>query len=298
MPSTPVRGLELFHEEIGPRHLRNQPANPDPGPRTETETETDREIETDAPLVFLSGLGGDHRAFSATTREFARAGHRALALDHRDSGFSARAAAPYPIAELAEDAAAWMAALHLPPAHVVGHSMGGLVAQILALRHPERVRSLALVSTHSGGDPWRKAVIESWMILRPRVDPATFARATLPYLVAPDFYRDPERPAGLVRFAERNARPQEPEAFLRQAAAVVGFDALERPLETLEVPVLVLVGERDLLNPPAVARAIADRLPRARLRVLENVGHLPHVESPGPFRAAIAEFLAELETRP
>src|SRR3954454_16353317 len=87
------------------------------------------------PLVFLSGLGGDHRAFSVAMRHFASR-YRTLALDARDVGQSDRAEGHYGTADLAEDVAAWCNELGLPPAHVVGHSLGGAVAQELALRHP------------------------------------------------------------------------------------------------------------------------------------------------------------------
>src|SRR5947209_2131418 len=95
------------------------------------------------PLVFLSGLGGDHRAFGVTIRHFSSR-FRVLALDARDSGRSDRADAPYSTADLADDVAGWLGEVGVTTARVVGHSLGGLVAQELASRHPERVRSLVL----------------------------------------------------------------------------------------------------------------------------------------------------------
>jgi pimeloyl-ACP methyl ester carboxylesterase len=115
MPRIAVAGRQLFYEESG----------------------------TGDAVVFLGGLGGDHRAFSIPVRHFGTL-YRALALDARDVGQSDRATGPYTTADMADDVAGWLDALAIPAAHIVGHSLGGLVAQELTLRHPRRVRQLGV----------------------------------------------------------------------------------------------------------------------------------------------------------
>jgi 3-oxoadipate enol-lactonase len=242
-------------------------------------------------IVLLSGLGGDHRAFAVTSRALA-ARYRVVAIDARDSGQSTRTESRYTTADLADDVAACMTSLGIRSATVLGHSLGGLIAQQFAFRHPDRLAGLILVSSHASTSPWKRGLVDSWIILKRRVDAAEFARCTLPWLVGPAFFNNPGLVEGMVRFAEKNPIPQEAEAFERQAAAAIAHDS--RPqLGSIQAPALVISGMADLVNPPTVAADLAALIPGAGLILLEGVGHLPHIEDGPAFRGAVEAFLAE-----
>ena len=241
------------------------------------------------PIVFLSGLGGDHRAFSIAVKAFSKT-HRAIAIDNRDIGQSDRATEPYGIVDLADDTAGILAAIGVERAHIVGQSLGGLIAQELTLRLPSMVQSLVLASTHGGANPWRRAVIESWIEMKRLANAREFATCTLPWLVSPKFYKNPAQIEGLARFAERNEYPQDAAAFSRQAHAAFTHETRLR-LHAISAPTLVIVGEDDLVNPPAIAKELADLIPGAIITVMPGVGHLPHIEDGVAFREAITEFV-------
>lgn len=242
--------------------------------------------------MFLPGLGGDHRAFAVAGRHFAKR-FRVFGLDHRDVGRSDRASDPYTTADLAVDAARVLKSLGVGPALVVGQSMGGLIAQELALRHPKTVRALVLASSHAATDTWRKVLLQSWIDLRYKCEPGEFTRLVMPWLVAPAFFEHPSQVEGLIRFAEKNEFPQDADSYARQASAALHHDARDR-VGQIDRPTLVLVGDRDLVNPIEKSEELAGLIPGARLETLPDVGHLPHIEAGLAFRKAVEAFAESL----
>lgn len=242
------------------------------------------------PLVFLNGLAGDHLYWNGQVRAFAGR-YRCLALDNRDAGQSSCAAAPYTTADLAADVAGLLHALDLPPAHLVGLSLGGMIAQEIALAHPDRVRSLFLTGTLARADDWFNATLDTYGHIRRQVaDTPAFLGALLPWLVSPRFFESATKVEWLRAFLRQAPYPQQIDGFFRQFGAMRRHDTLER-LPAVRCPVLVAVGEDDLIVPPRYSRQLAGLIPHARLEVLPGVGHAPVVEDPRRFNRLLGDFL-------
>jgi 3-oxoadipate enol-lactonase len=226
------------------------------------------------PLVLLEGLGGD---IAGWRRNIPRlAGElRVIAFDHRGNGRSSAPDEPMTMFTFVDDAVAVLDHLGIDRAHLYGQSFGGMVAQEVALTLPDRVRSLILACTHPG------------------VRHAAPIRATVPKdrpweaLYSERFRREhPDEVAEDLRLGT----PQAPQMARRQWEAMQGFDSFER-LPSLGVPTLILHGTEDRTVHPDNARVLADRIPGARLVLLEGAGHVYHAEQPEAADAAVLEFV-------
>jgi pimeloyl-ACP methyl ester carboxylesterase len=248
---------------------------------------------TGEPVLFLNGLSGDHLYWSAQLRAFSRKFH-ALAPDNRDVGQTRHPSQPYAIADLADDAAGLLGRLNLPPAHVIGLSMGGMIAQELALRAPQRVRSLVLADTLGRSDEWFRGTLTTFEKIRRTVaDTPAFFDAIMPWWVSWRYFEGSERITWLRWLLQQNPHPQPLEGFLRQLDAMSRFDALDRVAD-IRCPVLILAGEDDCICPVRYSERLRDRIPGARLAVLPQVGHAPPIENAALFQQQVTEFLASL----
>jgi pimeloyl-ACP methyl ester carboxylesterase len=243
------------------------------------------------PLVFLNGLSGDHLYWMGQLRAFGKK-YRCLALDNRDVGRTRAPARPYTTADLAGDVAGLLERLELPPAHVVGLSMGGMIAQELALAAPARVKSLVLVNTLARSDEWFRGMLAAFEKIRRQVgDTPAFFEAILPWWVSWRYIQDTERVSWLRWLLRQTPHPQPIDGFLRQLGATARHDALER-VGQIVCPVLVVAGEDDCVCPPRYAAQLRERLREAQLKVVPGVGHALPFEDPARFTAILADFLA------
>jgi pimeloyl-ACP methyl ester carboxylesterase len=242
------------------------------------------------PLVFLNGLSGDHLYWMGQLRAFGKH-FRCLAPDNRDVGQTRGPGSPYTTADMAADVAGLLERLGLPPAHVVGLSLGGMVAQELALAAPERVKSLVLVDSLGRADEWFCGTLGAFELIRRQVaSTPAFFEAILPWWVGWRFFEESERVTWLRWLLRQTPYPQPLDGFLRQLEATRRHDALGR-LARVRCPALILVGADDAVCPPRYSERLREALPQAKLVVVPGVGHALPFEDPRAFTALLAEFL-------
>lgn len=244
------------------------------------------------PLVLIMGLGADHLAWGFQFPVFAER-YRVIAFDNRGAGQTDAPDHPYTTRMMADDTVGLMDALGIERAHVLGASMGGMIAQEIALNHPDRVRSLQLHCTLGRPDGYLKAQLEVGRLQRRALSCEAALRAGYLWLFAPATYDErPELVETILQNALANPYPISLRGFERQCDAVETHDALDR-VHAIRCPTLITVADHDILVPPRFPRALAERMPGARFRLIEGAGHGYFWERPDLFNEMCLEFLAQ-----
>lgn len=232
------------------------------------------------PLLLIMGMSGTALSWGEPFLDTLRQDFETIVYDHRGIGKSSRMEEPFTIVQLAGDAAGLLDALELDTVHVLGISMGGMVAQELALAQPERVRTLTLGCTYCGGEGSSLTSPEVAQRLaegRMSGDRERAIRATWEANVSPGFAADADAYAAFhARALERRvALP----VIVAQLQAIAAHDTYAR-LPGLALPTLVVHGTEDQIIPVNNGRLIAGRIPGARLEIFDGVGHLFFLERP------------------
>jgi 3-oxoadipate enol-lactonase len=266
VPRVTVNGIGLFYQDFG-------------APESE-------------PVVLIMGWGGDHTAWAFQMPALAPS-YRVIAPDNRGAGQTEQPDAPYSIAGMADDVAGLLDALGIARAHVCGASMGGMIAQELALRHPARMRTLQLHCTLARPDAYGSHLVEALLRVRAREDREEWARAMLPWIISRKTAQErPDFVQLMLQRALENPYPTSLAGLRRQAEAIGGHDTLER-LHAIRVPTLVTVGSDDILVPPTFSREIHARIPGADFALISDAGHVHFLEQPQAFNEAMLGFLAK-----
>jgi 3-oxoadipate enol-lactonase len=246
------------------------------------------------PLVLVMGIGYDATLWTLAQVPALSQTFQVVIFDNRDAGRSSKATSPYTIADMADDVAGLMDALDIDQAHVLGLSMGGMIALELALRHAGRLHRLVL--SGCGAAPARVAFdpIRTWNWVKASDRTGeVFACQQFTWLFSNAFLRDNAAVQRTLSLLASNPNPVGPDAYNRQAQAYLRYDALDR-LAGITAPTLVVVGEQDLLTPPWICREVASRIPGSRFAMITGDGssHVVPIERADEFNHLVTGFLA------
>jgi 3-oxoadipate enol-lactonase len=243
------------------------------------------EIEGQGPtVVLLHPVGLDSGCWGAQVATLASR-FRVLRMDLRGHGRSDAPPPSYSLSDYGADVHALLCQLRAAPAHVIGLSFGGMVAQVLALEHPEDVRSLVLADTNSTlGPEARRAMVERGEAAR-RGGMGSILESTLSRWFTPDFMN-----SEVVAETRTRLLSDDVEGWAMAWRAISEVDTEPR-LPEIRVPTLVIIGESDLSVPVSRARAMANRIPGAAFHVVPGAPHLAPLERPDLFNPPVLEFL-------
>ena len=247
-----------------------------------------------APLLLIAGLGSQMISWNDQFCELlAGRGFQVIRFDNRDVGLSTWMDAAYTLNDMAADAAGLLDAIGIPAAHVVGTSMGGFIAQLVALNHPDRALTLTSIMSGPNGEDEVPPTDEGREVLlvpapktrEERIQVGLWAKRRL--LGSADPYDDEYERARVTAAVDRAYHPA---GFARQLGAIVAAPSRLCRLSSLRVPALVVHGKDDILVPVDNGRKVAAAIPGARLMEIEGMGH----DLPSRVWEQVADAIAEL----
>lgn len=249
------------------------------------------------PLVLVEGLGYASWMWIMQVEDLSR-DHKLIIYDNRGVGKSDKPNYPYNMDLFADDLKAVMDAVGVEKAHILGVSMGGMIAQWFALKYPGRVKSLILVSTHHGGKDIEPIPPETLnAMFGPPPSHLKTEREILAYKMRYAF--SPGWPEANRELFEklidlRLREPQPPEAYMNQASAAVTFDASGR-LHEITAPTLIIHGDQDRVVPVGNAFKLHEKIPNSKLVIFKGAGHLLIIERAEEFNNMVREFVKSVE---
>ncbi|CAB4857775.1 unannotated protein [freshwater metagenome] len=255
-------GIRLHYESVGRRH----------GP----------------PVLMVQGLGADKHGWDMQRLALAPR-YRTVAFDNRGAGRSDKPFGIYSLEQMADDAITVLDDAGIDSAHVIGASMGGAISQIIALKYPDRVRSLTLACTACRNHPWRRELLSSWATTANERGMGAMANEAARWVIGPRSFR---RAAPLFGWLGPMAMGRPTHAFVAQVRAILATDeSMASELSTFAMPALVMVGNQDILTPRGDSEELADRIPHAELAVISGAAHGFMVEHASTFNRVYLDFL-------
>jgi aminoacrylate hydrolase len=240
------------------------------------------------PLLLVPGLGGRGSFWVSQVPDLSR-DFRVIVHDHRGTARSTHSRIRYSVEQMADDVLRLMDALGVDAAHLVGHSTGGAIGQVIALEHPRRLRSLVLSATWAGPDPYFRRLFESRRGVLVSQGVEAYLRASALFMSPPAWISaneallDQQLAASLAEAAPVEVTASRIDAILRH-------DRRAR-LHDVRVPTLVIVAQDDVITPRFYSDELASRVPGAKLVVLDTGGHGAPGTSAAAYNRAVGDFL-------
>jgi 3-oxoadipate enol-lactonase len=243
-------------------------------------------------IVLINGLADDVETWFAQIDDFVSAGYRVLRIDNRGIGASSKPAGPYSSRMLADDAKALVDSLGITDFHLMGVSMGGMIAQEYALAYPGDLRSVTFGCTYAAPGPFCSRMFAMWADMAPVLGvPFVMRDVTLWAFTLPFF---DERGGDLAEFETAMRYMDQPvHAYLAQLAVIQQHDTADR-LSQITVPSLVLAGENDILIPVALSKRIHELIPGSEWATTKG-GHACLWEHPSEFNRTFLDFVRRHE---
>jgi 3-oxoadipate enol-lactonase len=239
-------------------------------------------------IVLINGLADDLETWVLQIDDFLAAGYRVLRFDNRGIGMSSKPAGPYSAAMLAEDTKALVDSLGISEFHLMGVSMGGMIAQEYALRYPHDLRSATFACTYAAPGPFCSRMFAMWADMAPVLGVPFVMRDVTLWAFTAAFFE--ERGEDLAEFETAMRYMDQPvHAYLAQLAVIQNHDTVSR-LGEVAVPSLVLAGEEDILIPVSLSRRIHEAIPGSEWATTKG-GHGCVWEHPAEFNQAYLDFV-------
>jgi 3-oxoadipate enol-lactonase len=240
------------------------------------------------PLVLIAGFTCDTLLWSSLLPELTQH-FQVVVFDNRGVGQSDSPDTSYSIETMAQDAIALIDQLGLQKTHVLGHSMGGCIAQTMAVRYPTRINKLALCNSLIRLNPVSVLAQQFFLYLQEKeIPPEKLLEGIYPWLFSADFLRDTKKVNELIASSLLNPHPQGIIGFRRQLEALIAFDSSSW-FHHIALPTLVINGEEDILCPRDSIR-LAEGISGAQFVNFSKIGHLPLIENPSLFLKVIVDF--------
>jgi 3-oxoadipate enol-lactonase len=241
------------------------------------------------PLVLISGFLCDHTYWSILMSPLTKK-YQVIRVDNRGIGRSSATDKPYNIPHMADDIAALIRKLGINQAQIIGHSMGGQIAQELVLAHPEIVEKLILISTWAKPDSRLCSIISVWSELAGKIDLELYQKSILPWIYTEEFYNIPGMIDMLIKMAVNYNFPPLPQTIWHHSQAIIASNTIDR-LKYIDCPTQIIVGQEDILTPVKFAYQLSQNMANAELVILEKCGHGILIESPEILASTLCQFL-------